>query len=374
MSAATNVKGPSAQDVRYALVNVREVCARLGFTKFAMNGGRGVLVHCPSHAENSPSCSVRIGPDGTIQVKCFGGCDLSGTVLDLIAAVHSLTLPRDFSEVMRIAADMAGLERSPESGVRLITAPFRCPDPEPAREFPSKEEVEDLWSDAGFCSDDDEVSEMLLGRGLDPIAVDDRDLARVIAPDAWLPRWAWSKDGSWSRSGHRLILPMFDEEGRMRSVRAWKVSPGVGVKRLPPSGHKHCGLVLACGFGQQMLEFGNFLAVDDRPVRIVIVEGEPDFLCMACRYSDADQDAPVFLGVNSGSWSKPLAARVPVGSLVVVRTHHDSNGTGDKYAKEIIESLQGSCDVYRGSSYGLDVDENDAVIQGMQHDAFKGAE
>jgi hypothetical protein len=81
------------------------------------------------------------------------------------------------------------------------------------------------------------------------------------------------------------------------------------------------------------------------PISVVVVEGEPDFLTWATRYSDGDADAPIVFGVVCGAWSGELAARIPDGARVVVRTHQDPSG--ERYAAEIARTLLGRCRVVR---------------------------
>jgi hypothetical protein len=78
-----------------------------------------------------------------------------------------------------------------------------------------------------------------------------------------------------------------------------------------------------------------------RPAALVIAEGVPDFLTWPTRYSDRDESAPAVIGVISGSWSDAIAARVPDGLRVAVRTHRDDAGRG--YASRICASLSPRC-------------------------------
>jgi hypothetical protein len=119
----------------------------------------------------------------------------------------------------------------------------------------------------------------------------------------------------------------------MRSVRAWRTTDGDTPKRLPPSGHKASGLVLANQWAVRML------AEPAAPERVIITEGEPDFLVWATRLTE-----PV-IGVVSGSWTVDFAARMPFGSELVVRT--DLDQAGEKYARQILDSVKGRCTVWR---------------------------
>jgi len=81
------------------------------------------------------------------------------------------------------------------------------------------------------------------------------------------------------------------------------------------------------------------------PLRLVVTEGEPDFLTWATRYGDAADDAPGVLGVWSGGWTTEIATRIPDGTTVLVRTHADEKG--DRYAGQIWRDLAARCTVKR---------------------------
>jgi hypothetical protein len=129
----------------------------------------------------------------------------------------------------------------------------------------------------------------------------------------------------------------------MRSVRAWCVLAGKDPKRVPPAGYRAAGLVLACPNAVAMLATAR--APEGTRARVVVTEGDPDFLTWATRYSDASEDAPAIFGVVSGSWSTEFAERIPVGSKVIVRTHADV--AGDGYARLVQRYFEGRCDVWR---------------------------
>jgi hypothetical protein len=132
------------------------------------------------------------------------------------------------------------------------------------------------------------------------------------------------------------VLPAFDALGALRSVRAWQLKPGAeGPKRLPPAGHRATELVLANGPALALLR------APAAPVQLLVAEGEPDFLSLAQRYRGV-----AVVGVFSGSWSEAFAARVPLGSLVAIRTHRDA--AGDRYAAAIIKTLAGRALIKRG--------------------------
>jgi hypothetical protein len=304
----------------------------------------GLTVRCPKHG--GVSCSVTRGQDGTVRVRCFG-CGFSGDALTLIAEVHGLDPGRNFREVLRTAAELArrwDLVEAPVASASRRQAG-------PPRTYPPSEQVSAFWGMCAPCSDDAEVASVLERRGLSASAIDDLGLARALPLDATLPPWARfrgqrERTAPWTETGHRLVLPVYDARGCMRSVRAWCVRETEDPKRLPPAGHRSAGLVLACAAGVALLHTGN--APERRSLRIVIAEGEPDFLTWATHFSDACIDVPVVLGVVAGAWSEELAARIPLGARVIVRTHHDV--AGNRYAESICRTLSSRCAVLRAGA------------------------
>jgi hypothetical protein len=336
-----------ARELRRSLTDVATLCSRLGIA--CKREGAGFKAHCPWHEEHSPSCSIRIGPDGTISIRCHG-CGVGGDALSLIAIAHRLDVKRDFREVLRIAVDLAGRwdlrddVDAPRQPTQIPTrALARAMLPE--RDYPPVDEVSAVWKAAGYVADDAGARTMLEGRALDVEAIDERSLARVLPSSAGLPRWARFAGQSWTEIGHRLVLPVYNAAGQMRSLRAWRVGEGDTPKRLPPSGHKASGLVLADPFAVGVLAAGARVAGMPDPIRLVVTEGEPDFLVWATRFSDADERAPIVLGIGSGSWTDALASRIPSGSRVIIRTDHDP--AGDRYAEQVRASLATRCDVRR---------------------------
>jgi hypothetical protein len=330
-----NAQAAQVAEVRRTLVDPVRVCERLGLAKDARRQSAGVRIRCPMHAERTPSCSVTRGPDGTIRVRCFG-CDWSADVIGLVAAARGLDARRDFREVLATAAEIGGLhqlvaELAGDARPALRVVP-PLPEPAPEREYPPADEVLEVWNGSRPVADVEPCRIALALRGLFPGPEAARAL--VVAP---APRWARYQGRSWLESGHRVVLPAFDATGELRSLRAWQVDrSAAGPKRLPPAGHRATELVLA---NPQAV---NMLRAPAEPVRLLIAEGEPDYLSLCQGYPGA----PV-IGVVSGSWSEAFAARVPFGSLVTVRTHHDQ--AGDRYADAIIKTLAGRALIKRGS-------------------------
>src|SRR5690606_13913176 len=239
--------------------------------------------------------------------------------LELVAAARGLsTKGNGFVETLRDEASLAGLrhvldaldEQERAKGRTVTPRPVRVAAPSPpvaipprspipTPSYPDRAEVAALWGACVPVLDDAEAADVLRSRGLSPEAVELHDLARALPHGCPLPRWARSREGSWLESGHRLVLPVFDEHGELRSLRAWRVPEGAPPKRLPPAGHKAGGLVLANALGRMMLETGARPSwwPDGHPFDVVITEGEPDLIARACWHSDADELAPAVLGI-----------------------------------------------------------------------------
>lgn len=326
-----SLKHDYAQEIRRALVDPKRVCNALGLLKGAQISGQGCVICCPAHGDRTPSCSVTIGRDGTLRFRCFG-CQATGDVLTLVAAVHDLDVRGDFREVLLAAAELAGLsnvvdelnDRKPYTP-RPLPA---LPEPGPERDYPPAAEVEALWGLAGSVAMDPEAGGHLVGRGLDARAVASLDLLRAIPPSAVQPGWASYRGRRWTESGHRMIARVFDATGACRSLRSWRVAGDAPAKRLPPAGHKATGLVLA---NRRAVEL---LTGERRAPRVVVVaEGEPDFVTCSVAWPTL-----AVLGITSGSWSEDFAKRIPIGSEVVIRTHNDQ--AGDKYANEVLKTIK----------------------------------
>lgn len=317
----------STEEVRRTLVDPERVCRGLGLLRGARKQPGGVHVRCPWHADHEPSCSITRGPDGTLRAKCFA-CGATGDAFGLVAARYGLDCRSDFPEVLLLAAELGGLHelaaelRGERPRAERELPPM--PAPEPTREHPDPAEVADLWSSCLTISAEGECGVLLARRGLSP----GRELARA-ARDTPQP-WARFQGQTWASAGYRLILPLYDPNGAMASVRAWRVTEGDGPKRLPPAGRLSAGLCLASPNALRM----------SGVVSLLVAEGEPDYLTLCQRYPGV----PV-IGVLSGAWTQAWADSVPFGSEVTLHTHHDD--AGDRYAAQITATLKGRAIVRR---------------------------
>jgi hypothetical protein len=101
-----------AREIRAAFKNPRTLCAKLGIDRGAKAAApRRAVRFCALGTPNGvPSCSVFLGPDGTVAVKCWG-CDVAGDALTLIAGARALSLRSQFKLVLETACELGGLWR-----------------------------------------------------------------------------------------------------------------------------------------------------------------------------------------------------------------------------------------------------------------------
>lgn len=272
----------------------------------------------------------------------------------LAAVTFGSTLARGDTRWRELFATLTSGENPPPIA-RPVAARART-EPEPT--YPPVEEVGALWGCSWPLLDDEvspvgDIHKALRRRGWEPAMVAHRDLVRVMRPGE-LPGWA-------PRSAldvHRLVVQMFDARGVRRSLRFRAlVSDARPSKALPPTGYAMGGLVMADPMAQAILRgsLGWMRTCWDH--RIVVAEGEPDFLTWAARDDRwvQEQDTGVgygVFGIVSGSWTQAIANRIPTGTTVIIRTDHDPQG--EKYAQIISSSLFTRCRIVRSQSMELE--------------------
>jgi DNA primase len=333
--------------IRARLTDPAELCRRLGITlSRTRRQARGVYARCVSHADDTPSMSVRVAADGTIAARCMS-CGWTGDALGLVAAKHGLDVRHDFRDVLGIAADIAGVTLDTNRPTREPRA-RATPAPPEQPKYPPADEVAAVWAIARPVGDDAEAADYLASRGLDVDAIELGDLARVLPRDAELPRWASIGRRPWTATGHRLAVPVYDAAGAMHAVRGWRWCDGETPKRLASAGHSVCGLVLADPLARQLFATGAAPTwwPAELPIVVVIAEGEPDYLAWATRTREADEMPPAVLGIPGASaWTAEIAARIPNGARVILRTDHDA--AGEKYAAEMARTIGKRCTLLR---------------------------
>lgn len=272
-------------------------------------------------------------------------CDEGGDAVSLAAACATGTTKparEKWAEVRRACAN-AGL-CAPDAREAATFTPTRArlpaPPPRPAEtspNYPPTDEVAALWAACAAVRDDSAVAAYLATRGLDAVCVS-AEMARALPSTGTLPKWAAVGSRPWRATGHRLLVPLFDVAGALRSMLARDVTGVASMKSAGATGFERRGLIMADGLGRQILAAGAPPEWwEDRALRIIITEGEMDFLSYAEQH-DGEPWAPALLGFVSGSWTQKIADRIPDRSTLVIVEHDDEQGA--KYTAKIQESVK----------------------------------
>lgn len=256
--------------------------------------------------------------------RCFQ-CDASGDALDFVAYALTGRRLRD--------ADADGRAKVREwfegdQGRAVVAAPVVTL---PLLDYIDTDELRALFESLIQAADVPEVAAALWARGIDPAKI---DLLAAVRP-AGACSFSWCR--TWERNGHCLVFPLHDELGRARSARARRITQEQ-PKSVAPYDRASAGLVMANPAAREMLRTGAVPSAwtSRAPLRVVIAEGEIDYLVAACEETAPGEPYAV-LGITSGAWSDAHAARIPDGSEVIIATDHDA--AGDRYAAQVAASL-----------------------------------
>ena len=195
--------------------------------------GKEWVARCPAHEDGTPSLGICEGRDGRVLVRCRAGCSTEAVCAAL--------------------------------GIRTSDL-FSSSPPEPyptARAVFGPRSAEHVWSQARSRVLDDsavgadrQVYEYLDGRGLSE-AWEDRTYG-VLAEGMSLP----AAVERWSKTGFRILAPLYDLGGSLASVQARRIWNGE-PKTLFPKGGRARGVLFASALGQQVLKGQG---TDGRPV------------------------------------------------------------------------------------------------------------
>lgn len=337
---------------RMRSASVLGVAKVLGLEVQPPRGSSGGSFPCP--ACNAPRRHTKtrdkrgaagVRPDGH-GWRCFQ-CDASGDAIDLVAFALRGAGLADLNEAGK--ADVRawcmrelGLNGSPATSSRPAPRPRPAPEPPRPPRYPPVDEVRALWEACKPVVEVPEVARWLESKRIDPHAVADTDLARALHPGVRLPRWARfrlddERFSDWLAGGYLMIAQLVDARGQVSSVLARAVRTGQEPKSRAASGFERRGLVLACPLARQTLALGAKPAwwPADLPLRFEVAEGEKKWAMRATLRTH--EHAPACIGIESGSWTDELGARLPDGSSVFVAT--DPNDAGARYATTIVRSL-----------------------------------
>lgn len=300
---------------------------------------------CGDRTRHHKSGDTRLSADVVHHGKgwfCFQ-CNAKGDAIDFAAYVFG---GQRFAEANQSTRDRV---RELFDGRVRLPKVLTEQQPSAPRHVPA-EELQAVW--AGCCSvtEDVEVSEYLRGRGIDPAAVAADDLARALTTSGPTSRWmkhrpcADAPATNWRQSGHRLVVPLHDTEGAMRSLLARLVrSPRAGERKSSaPMGCDRGGLAMACRATIEMLRTGRSPNTDGRAFRIYATEGEIDFLSACVRIPESsDVRVRAVIGIVNGTLTSELGKRFPSGAQVVSLFDKDDEGT--KYEMRLRGILPHGC-------------------------------
>lgn len=281
--------------------------------------------------------------------KCWQ-CSAHGDAIDFVSyELHGLRY-RELSDASK--AEVRGwFELCDPSGPSLPPprASKRPSGPGVANAFssyPPRHEVEAFWDACVSVDRDDDALAYLAHRGLLPIEpLLEHEAVRVLPMGATCPDWARLDERPWWQTGHRLIVPLYDWRGDLRSFIARSVEFEPVIKSAGLSGYNRRGLIMAGTYGRQMLASGagGYMHRDDR-FRLSIFEGEINWLRGMARGTDCvveERFLPVAfrgaLGIFSGSFTEDVASRVPDRTNVVIATDDDKQG--HEYGAQIQRQL-----------------------------------
>ncbi|MBN8614731.1 MAG: hypothetical protein J0L92_29300 [Deltaproteobacteria bacterium] len=184
------------------------------------------------------------------------------------------------------------------------------------RHYPPIAEVEALWAACGPLRRDEAVAAWVASMGLRVNELDARDVARALPRGTTVPAWARaSSRHTWSCSPYRVLFPLYDADGAMRSLLARYIGriddPRPERRAMyatrAPWGHGRRGLALADADGVGVLR-------GQSRVDVALVDGD-EGLC--ARASGAT------IALLSGSWSMALAQRVASQATSIAVTSSD---------------------------------------------------
>lgn len=315
------------------------LCSTLGLMKQSKRQRGGVTIRCPAHDDSSPSCSVHVGPEGTLRWKCFS-CSAGGNALHLIAAVHGLDIKADFVKVLAIAADLAGIRIDDEDGRERVTVP-------PPRQRPESTKPSTNATDEDFAKVIAPLQHTgeLDGRGAGAVVCDylaGRGLLDAARADGWF---------SIRPSAGRMLSDMFglelvtkcglvDDHGELKwpdhaLAIPWRTRTG----EIQTIQRRHLGecdakrrYVFPTGRGPAW-PFGVEHVTGKGPV--AIVEGAMDVLAWRVAAGHTRYETPIGVaGVNGwkGEWDALVPKRI-------VSIAYDDDDAGNREALKLTDRL-----------------------------------
>jgi len=316
----------------------------------------GAVFGCP--ACNAVTRHTKSGDKrGAVGVNELSGwwcvqCEVTGDALDFVAYrlrgdsyQKLMNAGRDEvrSWCASTFADVAdALERPKDDASRprprVVVPPLpssTTPSEPKATNYLPTDDVAALWDACTPIDSDAEVLAYLSEkRRVNVSRIVPLDVARALPLDV-RPKWTTHKPNpnkhaaTWAQTGHRLIVPLYDNQGTRRSVLARDIT-GSSPRKSTTNGQR-TGLVMANPIARSWLALGEW--PEGAASRLIVAEGEIDFL----QWCAAHGSTRGVLGIFAGSWTQEHADRIPSGSVLLVATDNDEQG--NKYAAQITATL-----------------------------------
>tara|TARA_R100000008_G_scaffold75783_1_gene55223 strand:- start:2453 stop:3514 length:1062 start_codon:yes stop_codon:yes gene_type:complete len=201
---------------------------------------------------------------------------------------------------------------------------------------PPAHEIVSLWKSSLYPNKavessrpNDPLVKWLLNREFSPQTLKNTGLIKVtpLGVDYEYPEW-WPRQWSYSI---RLITPAYEPNGKVASLHGRSVVKS-GPKTRWPLGYEAGGLWMANRSGVHMMR-----GQKPRLSGVLICEGITDLMRAACQNIDQALGLAVLAG-TSGSFRHVHQASIPKDLPVYLAT--DDDGTGDKYARIVVEKLK----------------------------------
>jgi hypothetical protein len=331
-----------------------DVAERLGYE--IKRGPSASHTKCPACGTERRHRKTR-DKRGSVGLPHSGGwrcwtCDASGDAIDFVAYDLGGERFRDASDALKseVRAWFEGKVASELPRASRLLPALRKHEQHPAWEnadaaYPPIGQVEALWDACLAVDQDAEVLAYLAHRDIKTANIVEHDCARALPVGVLCPTWARINERPWTETRHRLLVPMYDQLGQMRSLLARSVEMSPAIKSVGASGYARRGLVMAGQHGRQVLLSGPVRSLHRiENYQLKIYEGEIDWLRAVGNGEDCEVEYRMHLsgfrgamGIVSGSFTRDIACRIPAHSTVVLCT--DDDEAGDKYAADIAELL-----------------------------------
>lgn len=303
---------------------------------------------CPACNAESRGQSDRRKPltiYGSGMWVCYA-CSAKGDVVDLVSIhLHGARLKSVEKEQMRLVrnwfASHGFCGQIGEQPSIPVGRPKRKQEPQDEHVFnkrgrPPLKEIIELWKASVYPSEavrdlssDDALVKWLFRRKFTPQLLSKIRLIKVtpFGIDYKYPEW-WPRQWSYSM---RLITPAYEPDGTVASLHGRSVLKS-GPKTRWPMGYEAGGLWMANRAGVHMMR-----GMKPDIHGVLICEGITDLMRAACQDLEESLGFAILSG-TAGSFRHIHQAGIPQDVPVFLAT--DEDGTGDQYAKIVIEKLK----------------------------------